>query len=243
VIAPAYRNPPIAEALVEFRFGRTRPWAEVEGPLLEFFAKTHTGEKRKMETYQVQSEWKAGTVATQASSNFSRWILPNGSGTRLLGIGPEVLSVHVVAPYPGWSQFRPAVDEAFARYAEIAEPQSLTRVVVRYIDQILIPEGVALKEYFRALPDKLPSQPEALTSFQVTTESIDPLSGIRSLLTLVTGPSTGDHRRVIIYDLNLTRDLPTDAPLAWGDVVELLHARQKAIFEESITDKMRKLFE
>jgi uncharacterized protein (TIGR04255 family) len=241
---PGYPNPPIAEALVELRFEFGRPWKDVQDPLVEAFAKTHSGNRRKLESYQVSAAWKDGTVASQAGATFSKWLLPDPTGRRLIGIGDDVLSVHVVAPYPGWAKFRPAIDEAFREYVTIAQPRGLTQAVVRYIDQILIPEGAELEDYFTALPKALPSQPKALTSFQVTTEAIDPSTRVRSVLTMVTGPYTGEGRRVVVYDLNLTHDFPAKTPIsAWGAMVELLHTRQRSIFEESITQTTRALFQ
>ena len=62
-------------------------------------------------------------------------------------------------------------------------------------------------------------------------------------MTLLSGPTTNDGKRVIVYDLDLTHrfEKPTP-PEAWPETVELLHERQKAIFEESIRDETRELF-
>lgn len=238
-----YRTPPIAEALVELRFAGGQPWETTEAELLSEFGKIHSGERRELKTYELRAEWKAGEVSTKTDGQFSRWLLPNKTGSELIGIGPDVLSVHVIAPYPGWSHFRPAIDRAFAIYEKIAQPITLLSTAVRYIDQIILPKQANFAEYFRALPSLLPSQPKGLEAFQVTTEAIDSDNRVRSRLTLVSGPVTNDDKRVVIYDLDLRHTFEADTQVnQWPEMVELLHSRQKMMFEESITPATRELF-
>jgi len=244
VHAPPYKVPPIEEALVEFHFEGQADWESRELPLLEAFASRFAGERRELKTHEVKATWAdSGSLAAEASARFSRHLLAAVDGKQLVGVGDAVLSVHVLAPYPGWARFRPLIDEAFETYGRLAEPRFVTKASVRYIDQILVPEGADLEMYFTALPRTLPSQPKAVSAFQVTTDTIDHERRVRALLTLLSGPSTNDRKRVIVYDLNLTHDFEARTPASeWGEVVEMLHARQKEIFEESILDPTRELF-
>ncbi|MCU0697854.1 MAG: TIGR04255 family protein [Myxococcaceae bacterium] len=241
MLGPPYPNPPIAEALVELHFAGGVEWSTAEPGLLHAFAEQYSGPRRELKTHEVAASWEKSGLRTTTSQRFSRWLLPDSSGLRLVGLGQGVLSVHVLAPYPGWASFRPLIDDAAIRFQAVCRPTELIKVGVRYIDQILVPEGADLEQYFHALPPQLPSQPRAISSFQVTTETVE--GEVRALLTLVSGPSTGDGRRVIVYDLNLTEQMPPGAsPTAWPEVVEKLHQRQKAMFEESIKDPTRELF-
>jgi uncharacterized protein (TIGR04255 family) len=135
------------------------------------------------------------------------------------------------------------VERAFATYRGVTNPTTVTKVGVRYIDQIVLPSEGRLADYFRAIPPHLPSQPDVVTAFQITTESVDAATNTTSLLTLASGPAMGEGRRVVIYDLNLSRAFLEPAALdSWVHGVEALHTRQRQIFEESITPKTRELF-
>ena len=242
--SPSYKKPPIAEAIVELRFADGLQWSSSQNALLEAFEKTHPGPRRELKSFQLQAEWKDGAVSTSTDGQFSRWLLPNEAATELVGLGPDVLSIHVIAPYPGWGAFRPAIDRAFSQYAAVAKPGRLALATVRYVDQILLPKDADFDDYFLALPRRLKSQPKGLEGFQVTTEAIDAEDRIRSRLTLVSGPLTGDGRRVVVYDLDVRHQFADLAAAdSWPEMVELLHARQKAMFEESITDQTRGLFQ
>lgn len=120
---PPYPKPPIAEALIELNFSGGLPWAQSEKPLLAAFAKEFSGQRRALNNYEVRADWRTGELSADGSTEFSRWLLPSDDGTRLVGVAADVLSVHVLAPYPGWARFRPMIDRAFATYAKVSSPR------------------------------------------------------------------------------------------------------------------------
>lgn len=244
MVARGYPNPPIVEALVELRFSGAEQWTTVEPRLLEAFGATHSGKRRELKRFAMSANWQHGTLATQASHDFDRWLLPNEGQREFIGLGRDVLSIHVQAPYPGWGSFKSTILQAFSQYDAIAKPIHLASVVVRYIDQIVLPAGIDLSDYFRAVPPKLESQPDNVDLLQVTTASMEPSTGIRSELTLAYGFPADNEGRVAIYDLTLSHQAAPGTPAnGFSDTIERLHQRQKDIFEESITDKTRALFQ
>ncbi|MFZ5443900.1 MAG: TIGR04255 family protein [Myxococcota bacterium] len=224
---PPYSKPPIVEALVQLNFVGGREWEQIVGPLVAEFSKDHP-RSAPLERYEAMSP---------------RWIFSNDTGGRV-AMSDAVLSVHVVGPYPGWGVFRPRIDDVFRRFASIAKPGAITQAGIRYIDRILIPAGEDVSRFFKALPAQLPSQPRGFDDFQMTTSTLEPETGVRSTLTLLsTRPQPGAPRDVL-YDLNLTLAFAAESPPDdWSEAIERLHQRQKDIFEESITDDTRRLFE
>ena len=60
--------------------------------------------------------------------------LRKGDATRVVRIGGRVLSYHVLAPYPGWSVFRPEIEAALdAVFVKLQAPQ-VCRISFRYIN-------------------------------------------------------------------------------------------------------------
>ena len=237
-----YAKPPIVEAIVELRFAGGAPWASSQAHLLADFSTTHPN-ARPLSDVPVSGDFGEGAVSTATGPRVTRWLLSDESNSKVVGIGPGVLAVHVVGAYPGWAVFSPLVDDAFSRYRSRAEPRALAHAGVRYIDRIELPPGADVAAYFEVLPRPLPSQPAGIGAFQVTTSTRD-TSGVRSVLTLLSREPPPGGSRFVLYDLNLTHDFPPETPVtAWRDVVEKLHQRQKDIFEESITHATRKLFD
>jgi uncharacterized protein (TIGR04255 family) len=146
---------------------------------------------------------------------------------------------------PGWQLFLPRVREALSVYQELARPDGLLLVGVRYIDQIFLPGDAEtnLLEYFPCLPPRPESMPGSLDAFHFVTQARDANDNYTAVLTMASVPSQ-DHRFGVLYDLNVVRAFQKPVPL--DDLeqhADFLHARQRRIFEDSITESTRRLFE
>jgi uncharacterized protein (TIGR04255 family) len=245
VIPSAYNNPPIVEAAVELRFAPGAPWTEtILAGLVEQYKKEYSGPPQRRNQFQLQAQVQGEAVATASRLSFHQMMLPTGDGKAIVGVGEHLLSVHVLAPYPGWTSFLPRVRDALSVYREIARPEGLALLGVRYIDQIVLPDGddTNLVEYFPCLPPRPESMPSRLDGFHVVTQAHDPRDNFTAVLTMASVPSA-DHRLAVLYDLNVVRVF--DKPTALDELqqhADFLHARQRRIFEDSITDSTRRLF-
>lgn len=252
---PLYRNPPIVEAVVALAFAPASEWSsEQVDALKRGLGAEYGGRERVQTTHLVQATFAPGTVSTSASSAAHRFLLPTRDDRALVGFGENVLSVHVLAPYPGWDSFRRRIESALDQVRAVRDPGSVVEVAVRYIDRIAVPEGtgdgiavgnrgIVVSEYFAAVPPRPPSMPSDLAAYQSVLEALDPQTGTVAALTIATVPPAAGEAYVILYDLNLVQRFEPGRPVAdvW-DTVEALHDRQYQIFEESITDKTRGLF-
>lgn len=63
----------------------------------------------------------------------------NRDTTLSIGYRPDAIVVECTK-YPGWSRFREFVSAALAARAEVARPDGVERVGLRYVDEIRIPE-------------------------------------------------------------------------------------------------------
>jgi len=56
-------------------------------------------------------------------------------------------------PYSNWNAFRDEVRPLWERYVEFVKPEAVTRIALRYINRIYIPQTVyELSDYFRLYP-------------------------------------------------------------------------------------------
>jgi uncharacterized protein (TIGR04255 family) len=246
VIPSVYNKPPIVEAVVELRFAPGSAWTEaLLSSLVEQLRRAYPGAPQRRNQFQLQAHVQGDAVATASRLSFHQVMLPTADGKAIVGVGENLLSVHVLAPYPGWGSFLPRVREALAIYRELARPEGLLLVGVRYIDQIIVPDGADtnLVEYFPCLPPRPESMPGALDGFHVLTQAHEPKDNFTAVLTMASVPSQ-DARLAVLYDLNVVRTF--ERPAALDELqqhADFLHARQRRIFEDSITPSTRRLFE
>lgn len=246
----SFKNPPIAEAVAAFRFAQSEPWtSEQLDSLQRRLRRSYKGEVRQEHQFQVQVQANFGKdeASSTASSEPRRQLLHAANNKSLVGIGPGLLTVHVLKPYPGWKRFEKRITTAVQAVLDVMEPPGILEVAIRYIDRIALPEGegVNLSKYFVALPPKPPAMPNLLQAFQCITQAQDPNTGTIAVLTTAVVPPGPGESFVMLYDLNMLR-LFEDDPLdvgSWQDVLRDLHDRQYEVFMQSITDDTRRLFE
>jgi uncharacterized protein (TIGR04255 family) len=246
---PAFRNPPIVEAIASVRFVGGTAWTEAQRvEVIERLKQSYPGEVRQEYQVQVETTLTVPTPTTTTRSAPARVLMPTADGLALVGLFLGDLSVHVLQPYPGWNAFRQRVAEAMEIVTGETGSQTLSEVAVRYIDRIALPHGSSpsLDEYFTSVPERPASMPSMLSAFQSIVQSRDPDTGTIAVLTTTTVPPSSSESFAMLYDLNLVRQygeaasLPVDDYL---DVLDALHSQQYEIFCESITDKTRELFE
>jgi uncharacterized protein (TIGR04255 family) len=110
------------EAIPEVLFGRL-----VDHPSWKGFA------QRRLPAYDIPAPMR------QADENFRYqplFELKNAADQRLLRVGPQVLSYHQLAPYPGWLKFRPCLHEAVDQLFAKAGAVTIRRLGFRYVNAL-----------------------------------------------------------------------------------------------------------
>jgi uncharacterized protein (TIGR04255 family) len=241
-----YPKPPIVEAVVEMTFTGDRKGEQALQALGAALAGQYPGEHRQQEVVEMSAEVSPDSVATAARRTPHVTFLRSADGTRLIGCGARTMSVHQLAPYGGWETFLEQIDEAVAALPNEVRKEGLDALSVRYIDRIVLPAGQqSFTDFITIMPPCPAPMPSGVAAFHVVTQTVDPADDTIALLTLASAPPTGEGNPVILYDLHFRRK---GNPLCglddrtWVTIVEVLHERQRDVFEASITDKLRELF-
>jgi uncharacterized protein (TIGR04255 family) len=162
----------------------------------------------------------------------------------LVQVGPRLLAINVLKPYPHWEGFKPRIEMAWKSLQAAIEVQGLERIGLRYINHIELPaQGGELAEYFEFYPFVGQRLPQQMVSFLAGVEFsyADDRDHCRVQFTRI--PASGG-RSLFMLDIDyfLARPgavKPAEA-LAW---VEEAHSRVEEVFEGCITDKLREMFE
>lgn len=245
--AKRYRNPPIEEALVEFRLVPAQEWD------LTIPGKLHQHPAIKDQYPGKPRTQKVVEAALQAApqqpphltvrEGVSRIQLVSEDGRRLISLGTDVLSVNVLHPYEGWEEFRPRIEAALKAYAEVAAAKAVARVGVRYINKIVLAgTELDLGAYFRFGPPSAEGLPKRMGGFVSRVEYIYD-DGAKLLLTYASVEAPAG-RSAFLLDLDAIWEGPE--PLTMDKVMRIaddLHDREERAFEATITDKTRKVFD
>lgn len=151
-------NPPLVEAVCECRFAEigVQP-VLVPGRYYERVKAEYSGIESKRGV-GVQAGGQEVTMATEEVTVFR-----NPSDHRLVQVGLGMIAINQLRPYSDFATFRQEIEKRLADYREVALPKRLTRLGLRYINHLGIPEGKNLETMLNVgfkVPQAMPGKPD-----------------------------------------------------------------------------------
>jgi len=238
-----YEDPPIEEAVCEFRFSEDTPWdLTVPGLLFEQIRETFPNRERRV---LQQVRFAQGDSSTTQNLEITELVvLLSADRKTLVQIGPHLLSVNRLRPYQGWGEYRPGIQLAYDAVLRVVEVTALKRIGLRYVNRVRVPEAeTELSRYFEFRPFIRDQLPQSAHSFMVGCEFPyrDGADMCRVQLATAAPPGPGLSGYVLDLDYYLAQPVgvkPCDA-MQW---VEAAHVEVRNVFEGCITDELRALF-
>jgi uncharacterized protein (TIGR04255 family) len=239
-----YENPPIIEAICEFRFEPSQPWDWTVPGLVYAEIKNDFPEKREERTVPLQVHPGPQEVTYSLSPALAKMQFLRKDESAMIQVGPDLLAVNQFKPYPQWDATKEPISRALAVYRKVAVPKALRRIGLRYVNRIQIPEEqVRIDDYLLATP----KAPEKLPQFFATwAQRIEiPIEDANGMLVLQAGSVREKEQSSVVFLLDLDfvtldpRRVALEDALDWVDAA---HCEIEQAFEACITDKARKLF-
>jgi len=243
-MARRYRNPPIVEAVCEFRFPPDSPWdLTIPGLVYERLKGTFP-QKRPAPAFGFGIRLGQGSVEQRLEPT-TRMQFLRQDGNVLVQVGPNLLAVNHLKPYPGWEAFVPMIQQAYRAYVETAPPTAIQRIGLRYINRVELPgPRVELEEYLNFYPHLGDDLPQDYGEFTVRIQTA--FNALRDGLqmTLTSADAGNADVNVFVLDMDYFLAKPgtitTNEAFSW---VNEAHDRLEQIFEGCISDKLRQLFQ
>jgi len=98
----SYPNPPIVEAVIDLRFVADVSGEALLAALGTALADRYPAERRRQDRLELSAALLPDAVSTTARRSPHVTFLRSNDGARLIGCGSRMMSVHALAPYPGW---------------------------------------------------------------------------------------------------------------------------------------------
>lgn len=240
-----YKNPPLVETLCEFQFVPGQPWDfTIHGLYYEKISKGFPDKQQQIGIgFRVKQE--AGAIQQEFLPAAERMQFFRKDKTALVQVGPDLLTVNHLKPYPTWENFKPLIVDNLNKYHEVANPKGFKRIGLRYINKIDIPKKlIEMTDYFNFYP-RIPKElPQIHEAFNVRVEIPHQENRDRILLTFSNTISEKPDMLSFLLDLDYIMNIPEKVPLEQAsEWLEHAHKVIEETFESCITDKCRKLFE
>jgi uncharacterized protein (TIGR04255 family) len=240
-----YERAPIAEAIIEVRcelapevtlddLAKVADSAQftAAGPAIQISGRVEVS----------QDGIKGDTSGQQIGHVFRR-----NDGLRLIQSRLNGFSYSILPPYERWETFCSEAWAAWLEYQRIIHPLKATRLGVRYVNRIDVPQNIIeIKDYLRTAIDISPYLPQMMAGYFM--QAVVPLPRFNATATItstVVPPPSPDFSSLIL-DIDTWRDIEIsfDLPGANEDIrtqLEALREAKNQVFEACITDATRGL--
>jgi len=239
-----YRNPPIVEAICEFRFSQDTRWDPTIPGLLYDKIRIQFPNKESRVAQEIQFNVDKEGLQHMVNNPNQMAVFLAPDRKSLVQIGPNRLSIHHLKPYPGWENFLPKIKQTYEVLSAITEIKGIDRLALMYIDKIEIPgKNVDMKQYFNFMPHLGERFSQPFTNFIVGCDF--PYKDKRDICKLQLTSALPENKANVAfvmtteYFLAQPKVISKDAALGW---VEEAHTVVHNTFKNCITEKLEDLF-
>jgi len=251
VQVPNYKKPPVREALIDIRVDRLPATTLPELERLHERLRQSYPEKRTTYAFEGRFEMQESSITTsQKSHGPSGYHFVSSDGKRIIQFRLDGFTFNQLKPDPdeswvGWANLRKEAAAAWEIYVKVAKPSEVSRLAVRYINQIVIRSvRIDLDDYFTSgpqIPKDFPYQ--NLDAFISRVSIPIPDKNAAVTITHVPDPGRFPNSTTVILDIEVFRNqkMPLDNSMIWDTLDEFRDIKNN-VFEASLFQKAKDLF-
>ena len=242
---PKYKSDPIREAVCEIHFVPSEPWdITIVGRVKERLADEYPTPPQQVRSIEAT---QSGKKTVEFKDALARFQFKGREQNALLGLGPDVVTIHALRPYPGWNEsFKSRIERVVQCYSEVSKPKGVRRVGLRYINEIDVPsDSINLRDYFTTGASWPGGARQRLDAFASRVQISVPDSPILLLVTFASGLADNVSTSTFVLDVDAVANFPEEAPIGLDELWEWLgrlRVAERETFEAFLTDKARELF-
>lgn len=238
-----YGEPPVVEALAEVYFKGSQWDPTVPGL---FYRRVSDRFPTIDQANSLQIGIEIGPTGPSATPSVSdqRARFRAEDGSRMVQLSDRLLVFNRLRPYDRFEEWQGDFADMLAIYRELAKPSAFTRIGVRYLNKIVVPEEqFKLSKYFRIYPEVPDEIGSPFSGFLLRVQIHPPMHASHALVTTFGSSETEDGKPALLLDFY---DIIEGGETGDLEVIERLvaeaHANIAVAFEHAVTDDARAIF-
>jgi uncharacterized protein (TIGR04255 family) len=239
-----YRRPPITEAVLELRLADQIAVDQVD-KIKDRLAEDYPVPPQVMQNVSIIS---GPDNQNRAQVEFGAYRMSSSDATNVAIIGRQHITASRLAPYTGWEEFTGHARRNWAIWRKVAGWHEVTRIGVRYINRIDVPnpdESPVLIDNYLAFRPVFPQfeGAQGVDTFAINGSMGIAKSPFRLILNAGSTPSPLVRTVSFLLDIDISQEgnLPHNDEGLWV-LIDEIRSQKNRIFEASITDLSRELF-
>ncbi len=240
---PILKNAPITEALIDFRVKLPSEVDIKDIHSMYESIKEEYPEVQEQRISEVRFELKTEGIVKPLSDKTNGYRYISSDKKQIVQAKMEGFTFSRLHPYIKWEELRNEAHKLWQLYKSIASPESITRVAVRYVNNLNIPMPIGdFSDYLTAPPAVPEGLPQGVSSFLARIVTHEPTIGANAIITQALEQIVTD-KVPIILDIDVFKLQPEgiEEKDAWEIIEKLRHFKNKVFFS-SITDNLKELY-
>lgn len=170
------------------------------------------------------------------------YLFTSTGGKQIVQFRLDGFTFNRLKPYETWESMRDEAYRLWRHYVDVASPELITRVALRYINHLKIPLPIGNFADYLVAPPTVPGQlPHFLTSFLTRVVILDSRIGAAANISQAL-ESTSEGTLILDIDVYKQAAFSVEGKEAWEFLEELRHFKNR-IFFESVTEHTLRLCE
>lgn len=230
---------PIAEAVIELR---VRPSSDTTLQSLEPLSERLRASfpvVQRIESIAAKFGLKDGKpLPTDTTYEQLGILLKTADQQDVVQIRTDGFAVSRLPPYTSWEKVLPRALELWTQYCDVARPERVNRLGVRYVNRLRLPMPVDLSAHLTSPPTIPEMLPQVLRGYLTRMVLHDPETGNSVTVTQATEPSTDSEHLIVLLDIDALREVDLDpSSQEVGSMLESLRQQKNRAFFGSVTEQ------
>lgn len=245
----SYPNPPIVEALLDIRvtLNEGRDFDEAFGEFYDVI-KSEFPHKQTRNRWKARLDIKKGEVpiTTTTERGVIGYLCKSDDGARIVQARKDGFTFNQLRPYKNWDNLKQNAYKYWELYKKHFRPTKIDRVALRYTNLIELPGSMKdFKEYVLTIPEIAQNLPQVLSEFfvRLVIPEIPEKGNIAIVTETIDRNKLTDEVIPLIFDIDVFRSVNLDPEnKELQGIFESLRTYKNKIFQESLTEKTKKMF-
>lgn len=243
-----YRDPPIREAICEFRIERPPNWSPQwlqKFKANSFVTETYNGAENETSSVSVNMNTpEPGAQDLLFRKRLDRFQFWSSGRESMVALGPEGLSVHEYYPYPGWETYKDRIQHNLLALFQLVPEPIITRIGLRYINRVpasSLVQAQSLTTFDMSCPAGYPEP-----SFTHNRQEFSLPANCVAIANYGFGIDEKTNNSVLLLDIDVIKEWNAAQKLPLDRLIETLEGirdDERRLFEASITDAAREIFD
>lgn len=237
------RKAPITEALIDIRVKLSPDMDMRQIDSIYESIKNEYPKKQEQRISQVHVEQKPGEDIVKSSTKINGYRYISSDGKRIVQGRLDGFTFSRLHPYITWEDLRSEAYRLWLLYGKVTSPYLMTRVALRYINNLNIPMPIRdFSEFLTAPPPVPEGLPQGVSSFLTRVFIHEPAIGANAIITQALEQVITNVVPIILdIDVFKLQSEGIEEKEAWDTIEKLRHFKNQ-IFFNSITDKLKEIY-